>query len=48
MKKPGLLLSFVPVIILVAIIIVSIFVYKGEITSGPAQIALISAAVPVH
>ena len=45
MKKPGLLLSFVPVIILVAIIIVSIFVYKGEITSGPAQIALISAAV---
>ena len=45
MKKPSLFLSFIPVIVLVAIIIISIFVYKGEITTGPAQIALIAATV---
>ena len=44
MKKPGLLLSLLPVAILVGIIILSSSLFDGDLTSGPAQIALVFAA----
>lgn len=45
MKKPSLLLSLIPVIILIAIIFAGVRIYGEEITSGPSQIALIFTSV---
>lgn len=45
MKKPGLLLSLFPVILLIAIISISVFTLKGDVTGGPAQVALLFSAV---
>ena len=44
MKKPGLALSLLPVAILVGIIIIGSQLFGGDLTSGPAQIALVFAA----
>ena len=44
MKKPGLLLSLLPVALLIAIIILSSSLFGGDLTSGPAQTALVVAA----
>ncbi len=44
MKKPGLLLSLLPVALLVGIIILSSSLFDGDLTSGPAQVALVFAA----
>ena len=44
MKKPGLLLSLLPVALLVGIIVLSSSLFDGDLTSGPAQTALVVAA----
>ena len=44
MKKPGLLLSLLPVAILIGTVILSSSLFGGDITSGPAQTALVFAA----
>ena len=44
MKKPGLALSLLPVALLVGIIIISANLFGGDLTSGPAQTALVFAA----
>ncbi len=45
MKKPGLALALLPVAILVGIIILCSSLFDGDLTSGPAQTALVFAAV---
>ena len=43
MKKPGLLLSLLPVVILIAIIAIGVKLFEADITSGPSQVALLFA-----
>ena len=45
MKKPGLLLSVVPVLTLIFLLIVGVSIFGDELTSGPSQIAIFGAAV---
>ena len=45
MKKPGLLLSLVPVLTLIALLVVGVVIFGDELTSGPSQLALFGAAV---
>ena len=44
MKKPSLLLSLLPVLLLIAVIVLGSFLFNGDMTEGPAQVALILAA----
>ena len=43
MKKPSLLLSLFPVIILIVIIVSGVKLFGDELTSGPSQVALMTA-----
>ena len=45
MKKPGLLLSLLPVVILIAIIAIGVKLFEADITSGPSQVALLFASL---
>lgn len=45
MKKPGLLLSLVPVLALIVFLMIGVSIFGDELTSGPSQIALFGAAV---
>ncbi|HBG53721.1 MAG TPA: sodium:proton antiporter [Rikenellaceae bacterium] len=45
MKKPSLIASLIPVILLVAILLASVLVFGDEVTSGPSQFALLLVAV---
>lgn len=45
MKRPSLILSIVPVAVLVGLIVLLGKTFAGDVTSGPAQVALISAAI---
>ena len=45
MKRPSLLLSIAPLLFLIAIIAITVPLFGDEITDGPAQIALLSAAL---
>ena len=45
MKKPGLLLSLVPVLTLIALLVTGVSIFGDELTSGPSQLALFGAAV---
>ncbi len=45
MKKPGLLISLTPVIILIAIIFTGVRLFGEDVTAGPSQIALLFASV---
>ena len=44
MKKPGLLLSLVPVLTLIALLVIGVVIFGDELTSGPSQLALFGAA----
>lgn len=44
-KKPGLILSLVPVVILITILAVGVIIFGEDVTSGPSQIALVTAAI---
>lgn len=44
-KKPGLILSLLPVVILVTILAVGVIIFGEDVTSGPSQIALVTAAI---
>lgn len=44
-KKPSLFLAILPVIVLVMVITVGVHLFGDELTSGPSQIALITAAI---
>jgi len=45
MKRPSLLVSFLPVVLLVSLVALSVPIFGDDITAGPAQIALLSAAI---
>ena len=45
MKKPGLLLSLVPVLSLIALLMIGVSIFGDELTSGPSQVAIFGAAV---
>ncbi len=45
MKKPTVILSILPVIILILILIAGVQMFGDELTAGPSQIALIAASV---
>ncbi len=45
MKKPGLLISIIPVILLITIIFFGVRFFGEDITAGPSQIALLFTAV---
>ena len=45
MKKPGLLLSLVPVLFLIALLMIGVFIFGDELTGGPSQIAIFASAV---
>lgn len=48
MKKPGIYLSLLPIVILIAMIIIGVKVFGEDLTSGPSQISLvISAAIVI-
>ncbi|MGE3611112.1 MAG: Na+/H+ antiporter NhaC [Bacteriovoracaceae bacterium] len=44
-KRPGLLLSLIPVLVLVAILFLNISIFKDSATLGPNQLALLMAAL---
>ncbi len=44
-KKPSLLVSLIPIVILVSLIFLLSRLFSGDVTSGPAQVALIVAGV---
>lgn len=44
MKKPSLLLSLIPVVVLISLLITNIIIFKDEATSGPNQTALLISA----
>lgn len=43
-KKPGLLLSFIPVMALIAFLIINVYLFKDDATYGPNQLALLFGA----
>lgn len=45
MKKPSLILSLLPMIVLVALIVIGSILFGDELTSGPSQIALLGGAL---
>lgn len=45
MKKPTLLISLLPIIILITIIIFGVKLFGDNLTSGPSQVALITSAI---
>ena len=45
MKKPSILLSLVPMIVLVTFIVIGSILFGDELTSGPSQIALLGGAL---
>ena len=45
MKKPGLLLSLVPVVTLIILLVIGVVIFGDELTGGPSQLALFGAAV---
>ena len=45
MKKPGLLLSLVPVLTLIALLVIGVVIFGDELTGGPSQLALFGASV---
>ena len=45
MKKPGLLLSLVPVLVLIVLLMIGVSIFGDELTGGPSQIAIFGAAV---
>lgn len=45
MKKPGIIVSLVPVLVLIAIIFAGVRMFGEDVTSGPSQIALIFTTV---
>ncbi len=47
MKKPSIILSLIPVLLLVLIIAFGVTVFGEDLTSGPSQIALLTSAIVV-
>lgn len=45
MKKPSLIMSLVPMVVLVTIIVIGSVLFGDELTSGPSQIGLLGGAV---
>lgn len=45
MKKPGLLLSLVPVFTLIALLMIGVSIFGDELTGGPSQLAIFAASV---
>ncbi|HCT93822.1 MAG: sodium:proton antiporter [Bacteroidetes bacterium GWE2_39_28] len=45
MKKPGIIISLIPVIILIAIIFTGVRLFGEDVTAGPSQIALLFTSV---
>ena len=45
MRKPTIFLAMLPVIILVVILSVGVHLFGDELTSGPSQIALLTASI---
>jgi len=43
-KKPGLLVSLIPVLVLVFLLVVNVIIFKDDATGGANQIALLTAA----
>ncbi|MBR5857167.1 MAG: sodium:proton antiporter [Bacteroidales bacterium] len=44
-KKPTLFMAILPVIILIAIMAVGVYLFGDELTNGPSQMALVTAAI---
>ena len=47
MKKPGILLSIFPVLLLVAMIIIGVNIFGEDLTAGPSQMSLIITSAVV-
>lgn len=45
MKKPGIIVSLLPVVVLIAIIFTSVKLFGEDVTAGPSQIALLFTSV---
>ncbi|MDO4736544.1 MAG: Na+/H+ antiporter NhaC family protein [Bacteroidia bacterium] len=45
MKKPSILLALVPITVLVLLIVIGVYLFGEDLTSGPSQIALITGSV---
>ena len=45
MKKPSLITSLIPIILLVSILLASVLVFRDQVTAGPSQFALLLVAV---
>ena len=44
-KEPTLFLALLPVVILIAMMAVGVYLFKDDLTSGPSQMALVTAAI---
>ena len=44
-KKPTLLMAMLPVIILILAMAIGVYLFGDELTSGPSQMALVTAAI---
>ena len=44
-KKPTLFMAMLPVIILVVMLALGVYLFGDELTSGPSQIALLTASI---
>lgn len=45
MKKPSILLALVPITVIIALIVVGVYLFGEDLTSGPSQIALITGSI---
>lgn len=45
MKKPGIIISLIPVIVIITVIFLGVRMFGEDITSGPSQIALLFSSV---
>ncbi len=45
MKKPGIFLAMLPVVILVAMLAIGVHLFGDELTAGPSQMALLTASI---
>ncbi|MDP3451552.1 MAG: Na+/H+ antiporter NhaC family protein, partial [Bacteroidales bacterium] len=45
MKKPGLIVSLIPVLVLITIIFIGVKIFGEDVTAGPSQIALLFTSV---
>ena len=45
--RPGILISFIPIVLLMTLIVIGVSIFGADITEGASQVALLLAALTV-